>query len=157
MSAPNPYRPPEAPVADQDRPRGSPVKGMIYGLLVDIGGSFAAALVLSFTYGVWLAASGLTAAEIEQSLTQREAGSGFSIVGYVVGTAFSWLGGYVCARTARETELRCAGVLAAVSCTIGLLLSMDQPLELNLLLIVLTVGAVMLGGWMGAQRNARQP
>jgi hypothetical protein len=34
---------------------------------------------------------------------------------------------------------------------------MDQPLELNLVLVLLTMGAVMLGGWVGQQRNARQP
>ena len=157
MSSPDPYRPPQAPVADSERARGAPVKGMVFGVLVDIGGSFAAAIALSFAYGIWLAMSGMGASEIEQSLTQREPDSTFAIVGYVVGTAFSWLGGYVCARTARETELKCAAVVAATSCVAGLLLSTDLPFELNLLLIVLTVGAVMLGGWMGKRLNERQP
>jgi lysylphosphatidylglycerol synthetase-like protein (DUF2156 family) len=157
MSSPDPYRPPQAPVADPERPRGAPVKGMVFGVLVDLGGSLAAALTLSFSYGIWLAASGMTAGDIEQALTQRDALSAFSLVGYTVGTAFSWLGGYVCARTARETELKCAGVVATVSCIAGLLLAMDEPLELNLALVLLTIGAVMLGGWMGKRQNERQP
>jgi lysylphosphatidylglycerol synthetase-like protein (DUF2156 family) len=130
---------------------------MMFGVLVDLGGSFAAAIAMSFAYGIWLAASGMAATEIEQALTQRDPDSPFSLFAYAVGTGFSWLGGYVCARTAKETELKCAGVVAAVSCLTGLLLSMDQPLELNLVLVLLTMGAVMLGGWVGQQRNARQP
>jgi len=156
VSAPDPYRPPAAPVADRDRPRGSPVKGMMFGVLVDLGGSFAAAIAMSFAYGIWLAASGMAPGEIEEALTQRDPGSAFSLFAYAVGTGFSWLGGYVCARTAKETELKCAGVVATVSSVTGLLLSMDQPLELNLALLLLTVGAVMLGGWIGQQRNRRQ-
>jgi len=156
MSPPDPYRPPQAAVADQDRPRGSPVRGMVFGALVDLGGSFAAALVLSFAYGIWLAASGMSAAEIEQALTRPDPGSTFAMVSYAVGAAFSWLGGYVCARTAKETELQCAAVVAAISCTAGLLLAMDLPLALNFALVLLTIGAVMLGGWTGARQNARQ-
>ena len=83
--------------------------------------------------------------------------SGISLIGYAVGAAFSWLGGYVCARVARETELRCAAVVAAVSATLALAMGSELPLPLNLLLAMLTVGAVMLGGWTGAQRNLRQP
>jgi hypothetical protein len=157
MSAPNPYRPPQAAIADQDRPRGSPVKGMALGILVDLGGTTLAGIVLVFGWAAWLAASGLDAAAIEATMREADPLSSFSIFSYVVGGAFSWLGGYVGARVARETELRCAAVIAAVSVMVSLALGGSLPLELNLLLALLTVGAIMLGGWMGAQRNARQP
>ena len=52
---------------------------------------------------------------ITQAMTENDPMSGVSLISYVVGTAFSWLGGYVCARVAQETELRCAAVVAAVS------------------------------------------
>jgi uncharacterized membrane protein len=157
MSSPDPYRPPQATVADQDRPRGSPVKGMILGLLVDIGGSMVAAFILFFAWAIWLGASGLDAEAITQAIAENDPMSGISLIGYAVGAAFSWLGGYVCARVAQETELRCAAVVAAVSATLALAMGSELPLPLNLLLAMLTVGAVMLGGWTGAQRNLRQP
>lgn len=156
MSSPDPYRPPQAAVADQEPPRGSPVKGMIFGLLVDIGGSMIAALILFFAWAIWLGASGLDAEAIMQAMAENDPTSGISLVGYVIGTAFSWSGGYVCARVARETELQCAAVVATISGALALAMSAELPLPLYLLLTVLTVAAVMLGGWMGAQRNARQ-
>ena len=156
MSTQSPYRPPQAAVADQDRPRGSPVKGMLFGVLVDIGGSMVAAFILFFTWAIWLGASGLDAEAITQAMVENDPASGVSLIGYVVGTAFSWLGGYVCARVAQETELRCAAVVATISAALALAMGTALPLPLHLLLTVLTVAAVMLGGWMGAHRNARQ-
>jgi hypothetical protein len=157
MSSPDPYRPPQAAVADVERPRGSPVKGMIFGLLVDIGGSTIAAFLLFFTWAIWLGASGLDAEAITQAMVENDPMSGISLISYTVGTAFSWLGGYVCARVAQETELRCAAVVATISGAVALAMGTELPLPLYLLLTALTVAAVMLGGWMGAQRNARQP
>jgi len=157
MSAPDPYRPPQAALADQDRPRGSPVKGMIFGLLVDIGGSTIAAFLLFFTWAIWLGASGLDAEAITQAIAENDPMSGISLISYTVGAAFSWLGGYVCARVARETELKCAAVVATISGAVALAMGTELPLPLNLLLTALTVATVILGGWMGAQRNARQP
>lgn len=157
MSSSDPYRPPQAAVADLERPRGSPVKGMIFGLLVDIGGSMIAAFVLFFAWAIWLGVSGLDAEAISQAVAENDPLSGISLIGYGVGTAFSWLGGYVCARVAKETELRCAAVVAAISSTLALAMGTDLPLPLHLLLTAFTFAAVMLGGWMGARRNAGQP
>lgn len=158
MSAPSPYRPPEAPVADQDRPRGSPVKGMIFGLLVDIGGSLLAGIVLTFVWAIWLGATGHDAKAIEAALTERpDPTSAFSLIANALGMGFSWLGGYVCARVARETELRCAGVVAGVGVAISPLFGLDLTSPFYLAMVVLGAALVMLGGWMGQQRNARQP
>ena len=140
-----------------DAPRGSPVKGMALGLAVDIGGSMLAAFLLFFTWAIWLGASGLDAEAITQAMTENDPMSGISLISYVVGTAFSWLGGYVCARVARETEMQCAAVVATVSTLTALAMGTGLPFALYLLLALLTAGSVMLGGWMGAQRNARQP
>ena len=157
MSSPDPYRPPQAAVADQERPRGSPVKGMALGLLVDIGGSLLASFMLLFLWAIWLGASGLDAETIAQAMAEPDPLSTVSLVGYTAGGGFSWLGGYVCARVARETELRCAAVIATLSSLVSLAMGMGLPLGLYLFLTVLTFATVMLGGWMGAQRNARGP
>jgi len=157
MSAPGPYRPPEAPVADVERPRGSPVKGMIFGLLVDIGGSLLARFVLFFVWAIWLGASGLDPEAISQAISEPDPLSTISFVGYSLGSGFSCLGGYVCARVARETELRCAAVIATISTLVSLAMGAGLPFGLYLFLTVLTFAAVMLGGWMGLQRNLRQP
>jgi hypothetical protein len=158
MSSPSPYRPPQAPVADQDRPRGSPVKGMAFGLVVDLGGTLVANFALLFVWAIVLGASGQDAQAIEAALNQQaDPTSGISIVANSLGMVCSWLGGYVCARVARETELRCAGVVAGLGIVIALLLGGDAMTPPFFALVLLGAAIVMLGAWMGAQRNARQP
>jgi hypothetical protein len=157
MSSPDPYRPPQATVVDQDRPRGAPVKGMALGLLVDIGGSLLANFALIFIWAIWLAASGDDAQAIEEAMKgQADPTSGISLIAYALGMMCSWLGGYVCARTARETELRCAGVVAGAGVAIAFIFGADLMTPLYFLMVVTGALVVMLGGWMGAQRNARQ-
>lgn len=139
-----------------EAPRGSPVKGMIYGVLVDIGGSLVASFALFFVWAIWLGASGMDAEAIAQAMAEPDPLSAVSLIGYTVGTALSWLGGYVCARVARETELQCAAVVATVSALVALAMGTGMSVELYLFLTALTVGAVMLGGWVGRQHNLAQ-
>ena len=136
-----------------DAPRGSPVKGMVFGLLVDIGGSFVATIVLLFVWTIWLSASGVDAEGVAETIA--EPGSTIAIATYTTGGAFSWLGGYICARVARETELRCAAVIGAISALISLVMGSSLPLGLDVFLAAMTFGCVMLGGWMGQQHNER--
>ena len=152
----SPYQPPEAQVAESEPRRGAPVKGMIFGVLVDIGGSLLASFVLFFVWAIWLGASGLDAESITQEMSEPDPLSRFSLFGYALGTGFSWLGGYVCATVARETELQCAAVVATISTLVALAMGAGMPLGLYFSLTVLTFAAVMLGGWMGQQSNARQ-
>jgi hypothetical protein len=136
-----------------DEARGSPVKGMILGVVVDLGGSLIASFALFFVWAIWLGASGVDADAIAQQMAEPEPLSAFSLLGYVLGGGFSWFGGYVCARVARETELQCAAVVATISTLVALVLGTGMPWGLYLFLTILTFGTVMLGGWMGMKRN----
>jgi hypothetical protein len=136
------------------KPR-SPLKAVVVGSLTDLGGSLGAGQILLLVYGVWLAADGLSVPELEEAMTHIEAGSGIMLAGNVIGTLFSWLGGYVCARLAPAPELKWAGVVAAISLGAGFALGMDYPLPLLVLLSLVSAAAVMVGGWMGRARNAQ--
>jgi uncharacterized membrane protein len=152
----NPYRPPEAVVKDQDRPRGSPLKAVSFGVLTDILGTTAASVLISLIYGIVLAAGGASAEEITQAAAHVDPGSALSIFGFVIGTGFSFLGGYVCARVAGRQELQWASVVAVISIGIGFLVGMQvYTAELNVLLAILGIGAVMAGGYAGARQNLK--
>ena len=152
----NPYRPPEAVVKDQDRAHGSPLKAVTFGVLTDILGTTAASILLSFIYGIVLATGGASAEEITQTAAQADPGSAISIIGFVVGTGFSFLGGYVCARVAGREELKWASVVAVISIGIGFLIGAQvYAAELNVLLAILGIGAVMAGGYVGARQNLK--
>lgn len=152
----NPYRPPEAVVKDQDRPRGSPLKAVSLGVLADIVGTAAASVLLSFIYGIVLATGGASVEEITEAAAHVDPGSAISIFGFVIGAGFSFLGGYICARVAGRDELRWASVVAVISIGIGFLVGAQvYTAELNVLLAILGIGAVMAGGYAGARQNLK--
>ncbi|NJN40224.1 MAG: hypothetical protein HC807_04340, partial [Gammaproteobacteria bacterium] len=61
----NPYQPPGAPISGADRVErfGSPVKAILFGLLIDIGGSIVAGTILAVAWGVLLGAGGVSGEE----------------------------------------------------------------------------------------------
>jgi hypothetical protein len=143
-------------VRDQDRARGSPLKAVTFGVLTDILGTTAASVLLSFIYGIVLAAGGASAEEIAEAAAQVDPGSALSIFGFVIGTGFSFLGGYVCARVAGRDELRWASVVAVISIGTGFLVGMQvYTAELDVLLAIVGIGAVMAGGTVGARHNLK--
>ena len=152
----NPYRPPEAVVKDEARPHGSPLKAVTLGVLADIVGTAAASVLLSFIYGIVLAAGGASAEEITEAAAHVDPGSALSIFGFVIGAGFSFLGGYICARIAGRDELKWASVVAVISIGIGFLVGAQvYTAELNVLLAILGIGAVMAGGYAGARQNLK--
>lgn len=153
MSAPNPYAPPQAAVRDAPPGAGSAIKAVTLGLLADIGGTFAASIVLMVVYGIVLGASGASVEEISAAdLTSTD--SWLFYVGVAVGLAFSVLGGYVCARIAKRNEMKLGAVTAIISAAIGLLLAADQyQLGTNLSMTLAAIIAVMVGARLGYWKN----
>ena len=152
----NPYRAPAAPVADLERPRGAPLKGVIYGVLVDIVGTTAATLVIMFVWGVVLAMNGVAAEDIEAAAQKMDPTSLVGLLASAAGGAFSFFGGYVCARVAARAEIKWAAVLAVISTLFGLLMTMHVPRDAyNTVMLVANFVIVVLGGYAGARRNAR--
>lgn len=152
----NPYRAPEAVVKDQDRPRGSPLKAVTLGVLADIVGTTAASVLLSFVYGIVLAAGGASVEEITEAAAHVDPASPVSIIGFAIGTGFSFLGGYVCARVAGRDELKWASVVAVISIGLGFLIGAQvYAAELNVLLAIFGIAAVMAGGYVGARQNQK--
>jgi hypothetical protein len=134
----------------------NPYKAVLFGVLTDIVGTSAASVMLSLVWGIVLAAGGASADDIMQAARDLDPGSAFAIVSYVIGGAFSFLGGYVCARVARHDELKWGSIVALTSMAFGLAISSDaQSTELNVLLSILSIVAVMAGAWLGARHNQR--
>jgi hypothetical protein len=152
----NPYRAPAAAVADLERPRGSPLKGVIYGVLVDIVGTTAVTMAIMFVWGVALAVNGASAEDIQAMAQKIDPTSFVGLLASAVGCAFSFLGGYVCARVAGRGELKWAAVMAVISTVFGLLMTMHVPRDaFNTVMLVASFVIVLLGGYVGARRNAR--
>jgi hypothetical protein len=152
----NPYRAPGAVVADQDRLAGSPVKAVLFGVLVDILGSTAMSFVVMVVYGIFLASRGAGQEEIESAASQLDPLSGIGLFISALGCVFSFLGGYVCGRVAAQAEMKWAAVVAAISLAFGVIIGLQAySLGMNLLLAAPATACVLLGGYVAARRNKR--
>ncbi len=152
---PNPFTPPSARVADVAAQKGSPIKAVVFGFVVDVGGTVAFALLLSIAYGVSLASSGATPEQVTAALQNIPLDSWPAIIGMIVGTLFSVLGGYVCSRVAKRSEFGLGAILAALSISFGLWAGGSHHSFLwHTAMAVVTFLAVMFGVRIGAARNA---
>jgi hypothetical protein len=159
MSERNPYSAPASKVADPAPRPGSPYKAVGLGLLTDFGGTMVFSTILTFVYGVMLAGSGVAQEDLEAAIRNASAGDTLYFwIGSIGGCGFSLLGGYVCARIARQSEYTLGVILAASVVVLGLLLFGDGGLDLGLSVVLnaATVAAVIVGAWIGKKQNRRQ-
>jgi len=150
----NPYAPPEATVHDAPPRPGSAFKAVALGLAVDIGGSLIATVILALIYGVALGAAGVKREDIAATMQASATDSWFFYAATLFGLGFSVLGGYVCARIARRSELKLGAILAVLSALSGLVLATDELQLGTLLSLTLAgVGAVIAGARLGLAKN----
>ena len=148
----NPFSPPTATSRKRTRRRGSRVLAVFVGVLADIGGSTAVGFLIIIIAATIVGSEGIPSEQVETALLNPN--SWFAIISFVVGCAFSFLGGYLCARIARHAEYQLAAFVAAIVTAFGLLVGFGRvSIVLNLFLAFLTVLSVMLGAWRGALRN----
>lgn len=150
----NPFTPPSGRLADGPPEKGSPLKAVFLGLLVDWGGTILAGVVLTVVYGVLVASSGASEEEVAEAMRRVPADSWISVLGMGIGAFFSGLGGYVCARVARHSEFALGAVMALLSIGLGVVVGFDDySLPAHVGLSVLSFLAVMFGVRLGAARN----
>lgn len=154
----NPYSPPEARLADQPRPPGSPWKAIGLGLLVDIGGTMVLGTLFAILAGVVMAAQGRPVEEAQAAFSGPVFDSWISTVAMLIGLGCSVAGGYICARIVRRQELKFAAIQAVLANVLGLLLASapDAADDRPFLLLATTFVAVMAGAVWGQLRNRGQ-
>ncbi len=152
------FKPPSARVQDPGRGKGSTVKGVIVGLVVDVGTTMLFGIVASIVWGVALGVAGHSAQEIQATLARADADPLLSTLFLGAGVLCSVLGGYVCERIARRGDYKGGAVLAVLSAVLGLAMgtSTASPAMLALLTF-LTVGSVLLGTRLAFQPAADRP
>ena len=152
----NPFKPPHADVRDQPPRPGSPLRAILTGLAVDIGGSLLTSVVLTVLYVASLAASGMSQDQVSEAMKHVPPTSAVAIAGTLIGACWSVLGGFVCARIVQRDEYRVGAVMAALSAFLGLLLGgTDEPADMLALLTLTTFACVLLGVKYGRAVNVR--
>ena len=150
------FAPPKAPVADQPRPLGSPVKAVFLGLLTDIGGGFALNIAFGIFGAAYLAMKGISAHDARSTIMTVASSTWFTVVNMALGSATSVLSGYVCARISGRRDYKLGVIQGVLSMAIGLSLSYKMySLAANVGLSCLTIGCVLLGTHLGRARAGR--
>jgi len=154
----NPYKPPESDPTGARTPDvpGSPLRAILTGLVIDLGGSAVLGIVLTSVYALTLSGQDMTDAQIDAALQHIPAASAFGVLGIVLGALMSVLGGFVCARVVLRNEYRVGAAMAGISVLLGVMLGGDGDLDdLGVLLILCTAACNMLGVKYGAEYNRR--
>ena len=137
--------------------KGSPVKAIIIGLVVDISGSLVSAFILAIAYSVLLTSRGWSPEEIEYHLTNLDTYSTFSIITMIVGGIMTVLGGYVCARIVNYSEYKFAFIFGFISAAFGHIASESYYSTLDSMALgILTLGCALLGAWLRVIQKANQ-
>jgi MFS family permease len=152
----NPYRPTRSTLTDGPKPPGSPLKAVLSGFAVDLGGTIAFSIVVGILYAVFSASGGTDTAT--DSATLPPYPSWLQHLLTIAGGAFSVLGGFVCSRIVQRNEYRWGAVLAALVFIVGMLLSgvSDAP-EDEIFLGLVSVMATMFGAHLGRSKPSVEP
>jgi len=155
----NPYEPPESePSTRTQEVPGSPLRAVLTGLTIDIGGSTLMSIVLGQIYGWTLSGQDLTDAQVSDAVVNMPLASSFGVLSLLLGSLMSVLGGFVCARIVLRNEYRAGMAMAGVSALFGLIVGgggSDDADQLTGLLILCTVACNLLGVKYGAEYNRR--
>lgn len=135
-------------------------KAVLLGLLVDVGGTLVAALVL-FTLNALLAGGVGAVRGVTPDLERLPESPWFLAQTVVVGTGFSLLGGYVAGRLAPGAERLNGAVFAVLTTSLGLLLPEGEgpktPGWLTTLSVALCLAAALLGAELSRRERAGAP
>ena len=144
-----PNSPPKSNAEKRRDKKGSPVKAITIGVIVDIGGTIILGLILVMIYSVLLASEGLSPEEIEHQLINLDPHSTFSIIGMILGGLMTVVAGYLCASIVNYSEYKFTFILGSISAASGLMVGESQYSTLdNIFLSILTVMCALLGAWL---------
>ena len=151
---PNLYEPPKAELIDQPNSPGSPLKAVLVGLAVDVGGSIVLSFLLGAVYALRLISAGVDPSKVEKTLINTPTPLWLTMTGIVFGGVFSVLGGFTCAKIARRDDYKLGFILGGISSCSGLYFSYPTfSLLISASLAVLTFGCVLLGTKLGHSKS----
>jgi len=129
---------------------------ILIGTLVDLCGSVAPVMAFGFIQGFRMASQGVPEAERQARLTALFQNPVMLLGGLVLGAAFSFLGGFVAARIAKNAEIMHSGVVGGIGTVLGLLFLASPesgPLWAEVAGILLTIPVAILGGHVAGGRR----
>jgi hypothetical protein len=149
----NLYEPPKSDIRGAEEKPGSSVKAVIYGVLIEVAGSFLVGIMIGVIYVVLLSRQGIPPEQMQTAITQMDPFSGIGLLALVLGSLVSVLAGYVCASVANTSSYKPALILAAISCTLAVLSGYGvHSVGRQAFMGGLSIACVLLGAWWRINR-----
>ena len=143
------FKPTKAELIDPPRKPGSVIRAVLTGTAIEVVGTLVLGTVLGIVYGLVLSAQGYSEEAMKEAMLHIDPLSTLGLIGSLLGCAVSVFAGYACASIAHRPDYRPVGMMATISVCLGLLLGSDAyTWQLSMLFSLLTVGAVLFGGWL---------
>jgi len=149
------------PSTGDRRPRtplsaGSPLRAVLTGVAVDIGGSAVIGFVLAAIYALQLESQGVSEADMREAMSHIPPDSAVAVAGTLLGAIVSVFAGYVCARIVRRDEYRYGAAMTAIVAVYGLVIDGGGTVdEMALLFTACTIACNLLGVKFGTEHNRR--
>jgi hypothetical protein len=135
---------------------GSPLRAVLTGVAVDIGGSAMIGFVLAAIYALELDSQGLSESDMREAMSHIPPDSAVAVAGTLLGALVSVFAGYVCARIVRRGEYRCGFAMTAIVAVYGLVIDGGGTVdEMALLFTACTIACNLLGVKFGTEHNRR--
>lgn len=128
------------------------IKGILLGVLTDIGGSTIAGIILMVIFGSSLVTEQMTEQELNEAILAMAQGKGFMITSFIVGLFFTILGGYVAARVAKKGVYLNSGMVGVIGLILGVLYAGETALWLDVAGIISVIPAALLGGYLARSK-----
>lgn len=149
------YKAPDSELEVPQTRAGSVTTGVIWGSVIDIGGTTIFGIAYGIGYAIILASKGLSEQEITESFMHIDFFSVFSLVGSFIGCLISFYAGYLCAKKSGYGIKKSTTILCFVSCVFGIAVGASAySLVENVVLAVLTIAAIVLGSNRWAAKSA---
>jgi hypothetical protein len=131
------------------------IKGVLFGILADIGASVAAAMILLPLFAGSSVSSQMSAEDMDVVVKQILQSGWFLITNFVVGLACSALGGYVAARVAKKEIYLNAALVGLFRLLIGSFnFSAEYPIWFTVGGLLLVIPVALVGAQLAGDRAA---
>lgn len=148
------YRPPNSPLYQPAKRSPRPLKGILLGIAIDIGGTTALSIVLGIFYSLTLGQAGQEVQPSDSVVIVGNSDSLIQSIGMILGLSISCLAGYVCSYYSQVYVYRHTAICASIICMLAMILFSASGFSLFDTLI--SFAAIMSGSWVYLRILARK-
>ena len=150
------YVTPKSNVSVPNTKPGSPVKGVIYGVLIDIGGTILFSTILGIVWATLLLSQGVSKEQAQIIMQNPNSTSPVMLFGMVVGCMISVFACYICGRVAKKYEYRLSILIFVMLTLFFMVMGKNNSTLISFAVTILAnISSALFGAYLAVLRNTR--